>query len=63
MVSIFSLVRTAFSSSILNLKNTKNLKNISEELMAIAWHPKRWWDWCYPEDEKKEIERIFIDEL
>ena len=28
-------------------------KNISEELMAIAWHPKRWWAWCLPEDEKK----------
>ena len=27
--------------------------------MAIAWHPKRWWNWCLPEDDKKEIEPIF----
>ena len=30
----------------------KNL--ISEELMPIAWFPKRWWNFCMPEDEKKE---------
>ena len=27
--------------------------------MAITWHPNRWWDWCLPEDGKKEIESIF----
>ena len=21
-------------------------KNISEELMPIPWHPKRWWNFC-----------------
>ena len=31
-----------FFFGILNLKNGKPLKNISEELMTIAWHPKRW---------------------
>ena len=31
--------------------------------MAIVWHPKRWWNCSLPEDEKKEIERIFIEEL
>ena len=24
-----------------------------KELMPIAWHPSRWWDWCVPEDKKK----------
>ena len=24
-----------------------------EELMHIPWHPKRWWDLCLSEDEKK----------
>ena len=24
--------------------------------MRIAWNPSRWWDWCVPEDEKKETE-------
>ena len=27
---------------------------IKEELLPIAWHPSRWWDWCIPEDEKKK---------
>ena len=27
---------------------------IQEELMHIAWHPLRLWDWCMLEDEKKE---------
>ena len=25
---------------------------IKEQLMPIAWHPSRWWDWCIPRDEK-----------
>ena len=29
---------------------------IKEELMSVAWHPDRWWDWCVTEDEKKEPE-------
>ena len=28
--------------------------------MSIAWHPKRWWDFCMSEDEKKEIEPLFL---
>ena len=27
--------------------------------MRTAWHPKRWWDFYLPEDEKKETESIF----
>ena len=23
--------------------------------MPVAWHPKRWWNVCMSEDEKKEI--------
>ena len=33
---------------------------IKDELMPIAWHPSRWWDWCVPKDEKKETENIFF---
>ena len=33
--------------------------SIKEELMPIAWHPSRWWDWCVPEDEKKETEKLW----
>ena len=38
-------------------------KGIDEELMPIAWHPKRWWNFCVSVDEKKEIDPIFIEEL
>ena len=31
--------------------------------MPVAWHPKRWWDWCFSEDEKKWIEPIFINKV
>ena len=26
--------------------------SIKEELLPIAWHPSRYWDWCMSEDEK-----------
>ena len=42
-----------FWLGILNFKNAKHLKEIGEELMPIGWHPKKWWDWCVSEDEKK----------
>ena len=29
--------------------------------MSVAWHPNRCWTFCVPEDEKKEIESIFMD--
>ena len=90
MISVFSLVRTAFLSSYNNIllifslasiaflsiyknivrllawhskfKNRKALeKKISEELMPIQWHPKRWRKFCISEDEKKEIEQIFTE--
>ena len=32
---------------------------IKEELMPVAWHPDRWWNWCVTEDEKKELEIYF----
>ena len=32
---------------------------IKKELMSIAWHPSRHWDWCMPEDEKKETEKLW----
>ena len=28
--------------------------------MFAAWHPTRWCDWCMPEDEKKEVNLLFI---
>ena len=24
----------------------------------LAWHPSGWWDWCDPEDEKRDTEKL-----
>ena len=29
--------------------------------MPAAWHPKRWWNFCMSEDQKKDIETIFTE--
>ena len=31
--------------------------------MPVAWHRDTWWDWCNIEDEKKEIDPLFTEEL
>ena len=36
-------------------------KKLNEELMSIAWHPKRWLNFCMSEDEKKGTELIFAE--
>ena len=38
-------------------------KELSEKLMPVAWLPDRWWDCWMSEDEKKEIDSMFIEEL
>ena len=32
---------------------------IKKELMRIAWHPSRYWDWRMSEDEKRETEKLW----
>ena len=32
---------------------------IKEELIRFACHPSRWWNWCVPEGEKKETEKLW----
>ena len=32
---------------------------IKEELLPNAWHPSRQWDWCVPEDEITETEKLW----
>ena len=29
-------------------------KDIYDELVSIAWHPVRYWDWCIDEEKKQE---------
>ena len=38
-------------------------KDISKKVIPVAWHPTRWWYWCFPEDKKKEIEPTFTNEV
>ena len=36
------------------------IKDIRKELIPVAWHPIRWWNWCLPEYEKKKEENQFL---
>ena len=48
----------------IKLEKGKELqKRMSEELMPIAWHSKRRWNFCMSEDEKKDIELVFTEGL
>ena len=41
------------------IKNTRpKKKKMERELIPIAWHPSRWWNWCMSEDEKKGTEKL-----
>ena len=40
-------------------KHKAQKAQIRKWLMPIPWHPSRWWDWCVPEDEKKETEKLW----
>ena len=31
--------------------------SIKDELLPVAWHPLRHWNWCMPEDEKKKRQK------
>ena len=35
-------------------KRKKLKKELNEELMPVAWHPKRWWNFCVSRDAKKD---------
>ena len=39
-------------------RKAQNAK-IEEELMPTVWYPSRRWDWCVPEDEEKEREKLW----
>ena len=41
-------------------KRKAQRSQIKKELMRIAWHPSRWWDWRVPEHEKKKTEKFWV---
>ena len=54
------LFMSEFCLGIVNLENAKDLnKDTNKELMLIMWDPRRYWNFCTTEDEKKEIGPIF----
>ena len=57
-MSIYEIL-SKFWLGIVNFKKREALNKISEDLMSIAWHSKRWWNFCILQDEKKDIESIF----
>ena len=59
-----TIILIRFWAWYVKFEKRKALKEkIKEELMTIGWHPKRWWNFSVPEDEKKEIDPIIIEEL
>ena len=34
-------------------------KRLRDELMPIAWHPDRVWDWCFDDEHKREAEQLW----
>ena len=61
-VKLFFYNQDSFFVEHIKFKKRKELKkDLSEVLMAVAWHPHRWWDGCMSEDEKKEINPMFIE--
>ena len=33
--------------------------SIKGQLLPVAWHPSRWWDWCMSEEENKETKTFW----
>ena len=34
-------------------------RGIHDELLPVAWHPDRWWDWCVDEEEKRVTKELW----
>ena len=56
-----------FWLGILNLEKNKELKNgLSEELMPVAWHPNRWWDWWEKRNRSNvywRVVKVYVDSI
>ena len=53
------LFMSDFLLGVIDLEKRKAFK----ELMPVASHPTRWWNSRMSEDEKKEVDPIFIDKV
>ena len=63
VIEMMMMMKKNVLSGAMIIKNEKLKKaqkgSIKKELLPVVWHPSRWWDWCVPEDEKKETEKIW----
>ena len=59
----FNFFSSQDSVFVKHIKLEKLKKKLDEELMRVAWHPNRWWDCCVSDDEKKQTDPMFIEEL
>ena len=41
-------------------KRKTQKSQVKKELIPIAWHPSRWWDWCVLKHEKKKTEKLWV---
>ena len=46
-----------------HIKFKKRKKKISEETMPMAWHPKRWWNFCMYEADKKKTQFLLSNDF
>ena len=54
------MCRTAGKAEIDGYKKRKEQKTlIRRQLLPIAWHPERVVDWCFDEDEKRDLKRLW----
>ena len=58
MIATTIAMMMRLSSGTKAIKNVKSKKHKLKK-MPIAWHQSRWWDWCVPQDEKKETEKLW----
>ena len=60
-VNIVMMIKIIFLSGVMTIKKRKAQKaQIKKELMPIAGHPSRYWDWCISEDEKRNTEALWV---
>ena len=64
LILMINLMKIILLVWYIKFENREELKKeLSEELRPVARHPNRLWDWCMPENEKEEIDPMFIEEL
>ena len=60
MMMMFITMMMDLLNGTMVIKNERQKKTqIKKELMRVAWHPSRYWDWCVLEDEKRETEKLW----